>query len=110
MKTLRTLLCVPALGALGCMTTPLDSAAPGPPAASFGTTQGGEKATAWTLRNESGMEIVVTDFGATLVSVRVPDRTGEFSDVVLGFDDVGGYEGDGNQYFGCTVGLSLIHI
>jgi len=38
------------------------------------------------------------------VELRVPDRAGKLADVVNGFDSVAGYEGDGNQYFGCTTG------
>lgn len=110
MNIQRPLVCAALLGSLGCMTTPTDSDVLGAPvsgeaaAAPFGKTNAGEKATAWTLRSASGTEVVVTDFGATLVSVRVPDRSGEMRDVVLGFDGVSGYEGEGNQYFGCTVG------
>ena len=110
MNLFKLLVCVPAVGALGCMdastdSSPLGEAVAGEPtSAPFGTTKAGEAATAWTLKNSSGMEIVVTDFGATLVSVRLPDRDGKVADVILGFDDVTGYEGEGNQYFGCTVG------
>ncbi|MFK7740134.1 MAG: aldose epimerase family protein [Planctomycetota bacterium] len=69
----------------------------------FGTSQGGRPATVWTLRNGSA-EVDVTDYGAAIVAVRVPDRAGFVGDVALGFDDVSGYESDRNQYFGCTTG------
>ncbi|MCK5945536.1 MAG: galactose-1-epimerase, partial [Planctomycetes bacterium] len=69
----------------------------------FGTDSHGRPATLWTLRN-GGVEIDVTDHGATLVAVRVPDRAGFLGDVILGFDDVSGYESADNQYFGCTTG------
>ena len=69
----------------------------------FGVDRSGRPATLWTLRN-GRMEVDVTDHGATLVAVRVPDRAGFLGDVVLGFDDVAGYESDRNQYFGCTTG------
>lgn len=69
----------------------------------FGVQKDGRPATLWTLQ-VPGLEIDVTDFGATLVAVRTPDRAGFVDDVVLGFDDVGGYESDANQYFGCTTG------
>lgn len=61
-------------------------------------------ATLWTLRNGNGLVAKVTDFGATLVEMHVPDKGGRFADVVNGFDDVSGYQGEGNQYFGCTTG------
>jgi aldose 1-epimerase len=70
----------------------------------FGRTSDGRSAMAYVLRNSAGVEAVVTNFGATLVSLRVPDRDGKLADVVLGFDDVSGYESEDNQYFGCTAG------
>lgn len=57
----------------------------------------------WTLRNGS-LEIDVMERGATLVAVRAPNNFGQVADVVLGFDDVAGYQSDRNQYFGCTTG------
>lgn len=69
----------------------------------FGTTSKGEKATLYTLKNQNGMEMAVSDYGAVLVKVLVLDRNGEKRDVVLGYDDVRGYEA-GTLYFGATVG------
>lgn len=71
---------------------------------SFGKTEDGREVTLYTLQSSSGIEIQLTDFGATLVSVQIPDRSGTMADVILGFDDVSGYEGDTNQYFGCIAG------
>lgn len=71
--------------------------------APFGITTKGEPAAIYTL-SRGDLEVRVTDYGATLVSVRIPDRAGQMQDVLLGFDDVRGYESDANQYFGCTVG------
>lgn len=70
----------------------------------FGTTQDGAPASLYVLRNGRGTEAHLTDFGATLVALHLRDRDGEVADVVLGFDDVSGYESDSNQYFGSTVG------
>ncbi len=42
--------------------------------------------------------------GATLTELHVPDRSGRLADVVLGFDDLAGYESGANQHFGCTTG------
>jgi len=69
----------------------------------FGISKSGQPATLYTLRAD-GLEIDVTDHGATLVAVRAPDAAGTLADVVLGFDDVTGYESTENQYFGCTTG------
>ena len=46
--------------------------------------------TLWTLRNENGLVAKVTDYGATLVEMHVPDKGGRFVDVVNGFDSVEG--------------------
>jgi aldose 1-epimerase len=69
----------------------------------FGNTKDGHPATLYTLR-AGKIEVDVCDYGATLVAVRVPDRIGSVGDVILGFNDVSGYESDRNMYFGCTTG------
>ncbi len=69
----------------------------------FGVRKDGAPATLWILQN-GGVEATVSDHGATLVSLSFADRIGESSDVLLGFDDVSGYESGDNQYFGCTTG------
>lgn len=69
----------------------------------FGVDKHGRPATLWTLKNGK-VEIDVTDHGATLVALRMPDRVDQTKDVLLGFADVTGYESGDNQYFGCTTG------
>lgn len=71
---------------------------------SFGTSQDGHPAHLYEMTSRSGLIARVTDYGATLVDLLVPDRKGELGDVILGFEDVSGYESDANQYFGCTAG------
>ena len=70
---------------------------------SFGKTAAGEEIELYSLSNKSGMEASVTNFGATLVTLRVPDKNGKSADVVLGYDDLDGYV-NGKAYFGATVG------
>ena len=70
---------------------------------SFGMTSKGEEARLFTIQNGKGMEIKVSDYGAALVQVRVPDKEGRLLDVVLGYDEVKGYE-EGNAFFGATIG------
>jgi aldose 1-epimerase len=89
--------------ALAACSTMSDHAAPALSSRWFGVASDGRPAMAWTLR-VPGLEIDVTDRGATLVAVRTPDRGGLVDDVVLGFDDVAGYQSADNQYFGCTTG------
>ena len=59
---------------------------------SFGKTKDGREASLVTMKNENGMTVSVTDYGATLVSIRVPegDKT---TDVVLGYDSAADYGG-----------------
>lgn len=56
-----------------------------------------------TLGNALGLTAQVSEFGATLVSVRVPDRRGQIAEVTLGHDDFRGYV-EQNPYLGSTVG------
>ncbi|MDG1832442.1 MAG: galactose mutarotase [Verrucomicrobiota bacterium] len=72
--------------------------------ANFGKTKAGEVTEIYTLKNANGVIAKVTTYGATLVELHAPDKAGKLTDVVNGFDNVAGYEGDGNQYFGCTTG------
>ena len=52
----------------------------------FGATVKGDETKLYTLTNKNGMEIAVSDYGATLVQVIVPDKEGKPCDVVLGYD------------------------
>lgn len=72
--------------------------------AAAGQTATGEGVQSFTMRNKNGLVARVSTLGATLTHLYLPDADGAFTDVVLGFDDVAGYESDGNQYFGCTAG------
>ncbi|HET7106313.1 MAG TPA: aldose epimerase family protein [Candidatus Acidoferrum sp.] len=69
----------------------------------FGAIASGEKADLYVLTNNRGMTVAITNYGATVVSIKVPDRAGKFADVVLGYDTAKEYE-DGTAHFGGTVG------
>lgn len=69
----------------------------------FGTTLKGEKASRITLENKNGMILGLTDYGAAITEIIVPDRNGEMNDVCLGCADVKGYEACG-AHFGATIG------
>ena len=59
----------------------------------------------YTLTNENGMEVCITNFGGRIVSILVPDREGQMKDVVLGFDKVSDYFPENNQTdFGAAIG------
>jgi aldose 1-epimerase len=70
----------------------------------FGKTADGTAVEVWTLKSKSGVVAKIMTRGATLIELQAPDKNGKLANVVLGFDDVAGYESDRNQYFGCTVG------
>ena len=55
------------------------------------------------LNNGRGMSVAISEYGATLTSVRVPDRRGQVGEVTLGHDHVDGYVHH-NAYLGSTVG------
>ncbi|WP_412027635.1 aldose epimerase family protein [Deinococcus yunweiensis] len=71
----------------------------------WGQTPAGEAIHLYTLALPGGVQATVTDFGATLVSVIVPDRRGVLGDVVLGHDQPGPYaDHTTSPYFGATIG------
>lgn len=75
----------------------------------FGRTGDGQEAHLYILKNGNGVSAEVTDYGAALVSVKVPDKDGKLRDVVLGYDEVKGYE-QGGVCFGATVGRNANRI
>ncbi len=65
----------------------------------------GKSTALYTLKNANGMEVCVTNFGGRIVSIMVPDRNGDFKDVVLGMDSVQAYFPENNQTdFGAAIG------
>jgi aldose 1-epimerase len=69
----------------------------------FGTTADGAAASVFTLTNSHGAQAVITDYGGAVVTLKVPDRLGEFGDVVLGFDTLAEYE-QHRRFFGALIG------
>ena len=69
----------------------------------FGATAAGEAVTLYTLKNTKGMSVNVLDYGCIVQSILVKAPGGETLDVVLGYDDVAGYE-NGTCFFGAFVG------
>ena len=58
----------------------------------------------YSTTNSNGITAKWITRGATLTELHVPDSKGQLADVVLGFDDLAGYESGDNQHFGCTTG------
>lgn len=70
----------------------------------FGKCADGKIAKLFTLTNSNNMKAILTNYGAILVSLFVPDKNGNLSDVVLGFDTLEKYSTNDICYFGSTVG------
>jgi aldose 1-epimerase len=70
---------------------------------SFGKLPDGTEIEQYTLANSKGAVAKLITYGATLTELWVPDKVGRTADVVLGFDNLGGYLGD-HPFFGATVG------
>lgn len=75
----------------------------------FGTMKNGQQVCLFTMENELGMSVSATEYGANLVSLKVPDKQGSYRDVVLGYDNVEGYE-NGDDSIGATVGRNANRI
>lgn len=94
--SLVSLLCLPA-----CKTTvqpvkPIQSA-------SYGSMPSKQDVQIFTLENAQGLRAKVTEYGAILVSMEVPDRNGKLGDVTLGYDSLKGWLGN-TSYLGASVG------
>ena len=74
----------------------------------FGVLPNGATASLYTITS-GPMKAVLTDLGATLVKLFVPDRKGNLSDVVLGYDDPNQYCASGT-FFGTVVGRNANRI
>lgn len=61
----------------------------------WGMTPEGEAIILYSLRNDKGAEVQLSNFGAAIVSVKMPDREGRMADVVLGYKHPEGYFFDG---------------
>ena len=75
---------------------------------SFGILPDGREAFLYTITG-GGLSAEISDYGATLWSLLVPDEQGDVADVVLGFQDVNGHR-TSTTYFGATVGRNANRI
>ena len=69
----------------------------------FGKLKDGRTADLYTLENENGMKVEITNYGGIIVRLFVPDREGKIEDIVLGYDNLKQYFDDPN-YFGALIG------
>jgi aldose 1-epimerase len=70
---------------------------------SFGKTKDGVALDLYTLKNEAGMTVQITNYGGTIVTWTAPDKNGKYEDITLGCDSIAGYE-KGVPFFGALVG------
>ena len=69
----------------------------------FGSMPDGTKVEIYTLE-EGALKARVMTYGARLVSLEVPDRSGKIADIVLGYESLEPYTTDAKSYFGSIVG------
>lgn len=69
----------------------------------FGKTPDGKKVFAYTLTNANGLKAQIITYGGIVTSLSVPDRDGNFADIVLGYDGLDQYIND-SVYFGAIIG------
>lgn len=70
---------------------------------SFGHLPDGRDVAIFTLTNANGLKAKVTEYGAILVSLEVPDKNGKLADVTHGYDTLEGWLGN-TSYLGASVG------
>lgn len=71
---------------------------------SFGKLKTGEETTLYTITNKNGASVDLSTFGATIVSVKVPDKDGKITDVTQGYSNVTPYEQSPVGHAGGTIG------
>ena len=91
---------IPALLFAACKNETMTT---GIPTENFGNHPSGDEVQLFTLSNSNGLEAKITNYGATVVSLKTPDKNGELIDILLGFDNLDGYIGE-HPFFGCVVG------
>lgn len=69
----------------------------------FGKLENGQEVYLFTITNKNGLSAQIINFGAIVVSLNVPDKSGKIADVILGYDDIKGFEND-KSFLGAIVG------
>src|SRR5471030_292226 len=75
-----------------------------PPASGFEKMIDGKQTHLYVLKNKKGMQVALTNYGAHLVGALVPDKAGKLVSVVLGFNDIEGFQKSASSYYGGTIG------
>ncbi len=71
---------------------------------SYGKTHDGVDLYLYKIKNSNGLEVHISNYGATILSIFTPDKNDNLNDIVLGFDSLDDYQSDRNPYFGATCG------
>lgn len=103
MKTRFLLLLAASLASCNPSTPPESPSTERLTVKSYGTLPDGREVKLFTLRNKNGMTARVTEYGAILAGLDVPDKDGTIKDVTHGYDDLAGWLTN-TSYFGATVG------
>lgn len=69
----------------------------------FGQTPDGTGVSIYTLKNNNGVQVDITNYGGIIVRLLVPDRNGKLDDIVLGYNNLGDYIKE-SPYFGALIG------
>ena len=69
----------------------------------FGMTPEGDSVALYTLKNEKGYVVKITNYGGIITEIHTPDRNGKMGNIVLGFDNLEQYL-EGHPYFGALIG------
>jgi len=102
-KTVFAILAITLAGAAIAAAQQKTEIKPGLKMESFGKTADGQQVQLFTLTNKNGIEAKITNFGGIIVSLKTPDRKGQLTDIVLGYDNLEGYVGD-TAFFGALIG------
>ncbi len=70
----------------------------------FETSVDGKAVSLYFLKNKNGIEASLTNFGQHLVSLMVPDKNGNYEDIVLGFPTLEGYQKPSGKFYGSIIG------
>jgi aldose 1-epimerase len=70
----------------------------------FSTMINGKPVSLYTLVNDNGLRVDITNFGGRIVSLLTPDKDGVFDDIVTGYHDIDGFVNSSEAYFGALIG------
>jgi len=70
----------------------------------YNSTIEGKTVSLYTLKNNQGVSVSITNYGGRVVSLLVPDKDNKLTDVVLGYDKIDSYRKKGEPFFGALIG------